>query len=205
MTRMRRLIRTTVVALFAAGAVSLVVFVLSLVGHPTSAAVGIAIPPLSLVMATGFTLGAFWLLRRTHASSSKGPAISAGTSHASPIEAGVLEYRRILIGVRSILEEGEAREWLTTLDRWLAELDSIQTPSSAFCNHLHRSWFATGGMGSLGDIVLVARPRNAERQATAQILDQRLTELVRLLYVVTTDLSTRSGCPPLSRGQRPNN
>ena len=112
------------------------------------------------------------------------------------------EYRDTLFAIRGILARAEIRGWTEVLDRWIAELESLAPGSEGLCQHLHRSWFATGGMGSLGDIVLRATASHERHHDLAE-LDSQLTALVHLLYKVTERLSREWGCPPLSRLTKP--
>lgn len=111
------------------------------------------------------------------------------------------EYREILLAIRGILNRAEIRGWTSVLDRWLEELAGLEPGSERLCQHLHRSWFATGGMGSIGDIVL--RARFHTQHIDLAELDEQLTALVHLLYKVTERLSRELGCPPLSRATKP--
>ena len=111
------------------------------------------------------------------------------------------EYQRVLSDIRGVLEHEGVHVWCETLDRWISQLSTLTRGSQELCEHLHRSWFATGGMGSLGDIVLAAYKK--DRSVVNYEPDQTLTALVHRLFRITEDLSRELRCPKLSRSVHP--
>jgi len=115
------------------------------------------------------------------------------------------QYELALVALRDFLKASGANAWAQRLALWVTDLHTISRDTSALCNHLHRSWFATGGMGSLGDITLCEENRNTipPHLASFDEANQSRRALVETLFLVTRALSAELGCPPLSRLNRP--
>jgi len=101
-------------------------------------------------------------------------------------------YRQNLSELRDLFVAEAIATWSETISRWLRELDGSTSNAAGLCNHVHRSWFACGGMGSMADVVFSSVAAN-----------ERLGGLVEALYKLSATLSSELGCPALSRSNRP--
>jgi hypothetical protein len=102
-------------------------------------------------------------------------------------------YRRLLEQIRSHLIAHGVQVWPATLDSWLRELNALvgsQGSKRALEQHVMRSRKATGGMGSLGDIVicLQAGHRISDDEGAISDASATLRQLVSALYAETTTL-----------------
>lgn len=72
------------------------------------------------------------------------------------LECRSTRYRAALAEVAAFLREVGEVSWVWRIDRWLNDLDVIERAGDqgACCRHIHRSWFFTLGMGSLGDLTI---------------------------------------------------
>jgi hypothetical protein len=85
-------------------------------------------------------------------------------------------YGRALSVAGIFLREIGERTWEPRLQQWLDELAVlIQAGDTAACCR-HRTWFATAGMGSMGD--LTVGTHNGHGVADATEADQRWLQLV---------------------------
>ena len=109
-------------------------------------------------------------------------------SHAPDLQG----YRQNLSELRELFVAEAVATWPETISRWLHELDGFTADAAGLCKHIHRSWFACGGMGSMADIVFSSASAN-----------ERFSNLVAALYKLSAALSSELGCPALSRSNRP--
>ena|SRR5579863_8524667 len=101
-------------------------------------------------------------------------------------------YRQNLSELRELFVAEAVATWPETISRWLRQLDRSMANTPALCKHIHRSWFACGGMGSMADVVFSSVSAN-----------ERLGSLVATLCELSAALSSELGCPALSRSNRP--
>jgi hypothetical protein len=110
-------------------------------------------------------------------------------------------YRRVLEEIGSTLIAYGVQVWPETLDSWLHELNGLigsQGSERALVQHVIRSRNATGGMGSLGDIVICpqAGHRISDEEGEISDVNATLRRLVNALCAETITLqSTLQGNP----------
>jgi hypothetical protein len=107
-------------------------------------------------------------------------------------------YRRLLEQIRSHLIAYGVQVWPGTLDSWLHELNGLNGSlgsEGALVQHVMRSRKATGGMGSLGDIVICpqAGHRISDEEGEIRDVNATLRRLVSTLYAETTTLLSTLG------------
>ena len=109
------------------------------------------------------------------------------------------QYRETLEQAAAFLDSIHDRTWSKTVRRWLAELSDLQNAEDtlAYCRHVERSWLATAGMGSLGDLTI--GEHNGHVAPDPESADRRWRALVQAIYVACRALSSELGCPPLTR------
>jgi hypothetical protein len=110
------------------------------------------------------------------------------------------EYQRLLGAIRDVVVAAGRKGWGDTLSRWYNEVMGVTTLGPGLCSHVRRSWIATAGMGSLGDIVLgYGDDRLPGAFNSFDAANDTLSRLVSDLYHVTTALASALDCPPLTR------
>ena len=91
------------------------------------------------------------------------------------------EYLRLISEARTLLTQYDVRAWPDTLAKWEHGARFVPWPLLQHLARVTRS--RLGGMGSLGDVVIV-KDGKSEEQANSKLL-----EIVGALHVVTTKIA----------------